>query len=362
MPQETVGYVELEWTCKRCGTRNSGLNKVCSQCGAPMEESQGFEAPAEQKIITDEKKLEQAAKGPDIICPYCGTRNAAGSTKCTQCGGDFSGAKSLETGKVIGALDTGPVPDVKCLVCGTMNPAANVKCAKCGAPLPKVQPKAAPAPAPAATAPAGNPRMMLLIIAGVILVCVVGALLLLGGSRTTDAQGVVQSASWERSIQILAPVPVSLRAWEDQIPSSARMGTCEQRVRREQEEPAPNAQKVCGTPYLVDQGSGVAKAVQDCVYRVYENYCEYTQMQFAPVNVVVERGEGSNPRWPAASLTADQQEGQRIERYRVVFENDGKQYEYLTNDPREYAALQTGTQWKLKVNGAGQVVAVEPAN
>jgi len=357
MPQETVGYVELEWTCKRCGTRNPGLNKVCSQCGAPMEESQGFEAPAQQTIITDEKKLEAAAKGPDIICPYCGTRNAAGSTKCTQCGGDFSGAKSLEVGKVIAAVDTTAAPDVKCLVCGTMNPAANVKCSKCNAPLPKVQVQAAPAPT--AAAPSGNPGMLLVIGVVVIIGCIIGALLLLGGGRTTESAGVVRASEWERSIQILAPVPVSFSGWEDQIPGNARVGTCEQRIRREQEEPAPNSEKVCGTPYLVDQGSGVAKAVQDCVYQVYENYCQYTQMQFAPVNVVVERGEGESARWPIASLTAEQQEGQRIERYRIIFENDGKQYEYLTNDPREYAALREGTRWKLRVNDSGQVVSIE---
>jgi hypothetical protein len=358
MPQETVGYVELEWTCKRCGTRNPGLNKVCSQCGAPMEESQAFEAPAAQSIITDDKRLEQAKKGPDIICPYCGTRNVADATTCTQCGGDFTGATARTAGQVIGALDTGPAPDVTCAVCGTKNPAANVKCTACGAPLSRVAPSPAPAPV-AAKAPPGNPGVLLLVIAGVVIACIVGALLLLGGRRTTESSGVVRSTTWERTIQILAPVPVTLRAWRDQIPAEAQVGACEQRVRREQEDPAPNSERVCGTPYLIDQGTGVGKAVQDCVYRVYSDFCEYSELRFAPVNVVAERGEGLNPRWPGASLAADQREGQRIERYRVVFEEDGKLYEYLTNNPRDYAQFQTGTRWKLRVNDAGQVVSVE---
>jgi ribosomal protein L37E len=357
MPQEELGYVELEWTCKRCGTRNPGLNKVCSNCGAPMEEGQKFEAPAEQKIITEEKKLGAAEKAPDIVCAYCGTRNPADAKSCSNCGADLSQGKARQAGEVIGAMDTGPVPDVKCLVCGTMNPASNLKCSKCGAPLAKAQ---APAPQPAkAAAPPGGIGIGLFVVAALVLICIVGGLLLLGGSRTTDTQGVVESIGWERTIQIVAPVPVAYQDWRDEIPSNAQVGQCQDRVRSTSDQPVPNSEKVCGTPYLVDQGTGAAKAVQDCVYRVYDSYCEYEVLQLRPVDTIVASGEGFNAQWPTASLAAGQQFGQRIERYRIVFEEDDKLFTYVTNNPQQFAQFKPGTRWKLKVNDSGTVVAVE---
>jgi hypothetical protein len=32
MPQETVGFVNLEWICKRCGSKNPGTTKICVGC------------------------------------------------------------------------------------------------------------------------------------------------------------------------------------------------------------------------------------------------------------------------------------------------------------------------------------------
>jgi len=248
MTQKTVGYVELEWTCPYCGTRNPGTQKKCSGCGAMMGEEDQFEAPAQQELITDEAKLAQAKRGmADIHCPYCGTRNVAGSEKCRHCGGDLTGAVEREKGRVVGAFRAEPVADVPCPYCGTPNPANTVKCKKCGGALQK--PAEAP-PAKPAAAPKPRSRVAGLAIAAVVVlmsICAVAYFVL--GSRTTDTPAVVQSVMWERSVAIMEQRPVTHEDWEDQIPAGAVVGSCSKEFRRTQSEPAPGAEEVCGTPY-----------------------------------------------------------------------------------------------------------------
>ena len=72
--KRTLGYVQLEWTCPNCNSRNPGGVKSCQNCGAPQPENVQFERTADEKLITDEKEIKAAAAGPDIYCGFCGTR------------------------------------------------------------------------------------------------------------------------------------------------------------------------------------------------------------------------------------------------------------------------------------------------
>ncbi len=103
MTQETLGYVRLEWTCQRCGGKNPGPEKLCIHCGASLDEQDQFELPEAQEFITDAEELKKAAAGPDIHCPYCETRNPAGSTVCKQCGGSLAEGQVRARGHVVGA-------------------------------------------------------------------------------------------------------------------------------------------------------------------------------------------------------------------------------------------------------------------
>lgn len=365
MTQKTVGYVELEWTCTYCGTRNPGTQKKCSGCGAMMGEEDQFEAPVQQELITDEAKLAQAKRGmPDIHCPYCGTRNVAGSEKCRHCGGDLTGAKTREKGRVVGAYRAGPMADVPCPYCATPNPANAVKCKKCGGNLQK---PAEPSPAKLATKPTAAPkprsRVAGLAIATVVVlmsICAVAYFVL--GSRTTDTPAVVQSVMWERSIEIMEERPATHEDWEDQIPSGALIGSCSKEFRRTQSEPAPGAEEVCGTPYTVDQGDGTGKVVQDCEYRIYDNRCEYTVNEWTVVDKVVAQGNDLNPQWPNVSLWSDQREGGRAEEYVVTFRADDREktYTYDVDSANEFSRFDVGSFWTLKVNAFGNVTDAEP--
>lgn len=86
------------------------------------------------------------------------------------------------------------------------------------------------------------------------------------------------------------PAPGNCQHLEDEAPSGADIATCEARVRYTQAEPAANAEKVCGTPYVLDQGSGFGKVVQDCQYNVYDQWCEYQSLTWTIINTVVAEG------------------------------------------------------------------------
>ncbi len=356
MPQETVGYVELEWTCVHCGTKNEGTRQTCSGCGAPMSDSQKFQQAGRETLITDKDLLAKAEQGPDIHCPYCGTRNPAGTAKCTHCGGDLTGATAREHGEVLGALKSEPQPEVKCGFCGTMNPADAKRCRKCFSPL-----GSAPAPAPAAATPAPSRKIGILPIA-VIAVLVVACIALFAlMTRTSDTTGTVNAVSWQRSIDVLQPQPVSHQNWRDQIPSGAQIGACTREVRRTQDNPAPGAQKVCGTPYTIDQGNGLGKVVQDCRYNIPDDYCRYTTVEWVRVNAVVARGNDLKPVWPTVNTSSSQRAGSQTESYQVTFIAGDKTYTYSPRSAQEYARFTPGSHWTLQVNSLGGVNTVARA-
>ncbi len=106
MTQKIVGYVELEWVCPNCGGKNAGALKTCSQCGAPQPANVQFQQAEKQEALADAQKIEQAKKGADIHCPYCGTRNPADVQVCVQCGGDLKDGAKHVSGTVVGAFVT----------------------------------------------------------------------------------------------------------------------------------------------------------------------------------------------------------------------------------------------------------------
>ena len=358
MPQETVGYTELEWTCQFCGTKNPGMQKVCSGCGAAMSKEQKFEAPTQQKLITDKDKLEQAKAAPDITCPYCGVRNVSSAKACKNCGGDLTSAEARAKGEVVGAFTTAPVPDVKCPFCGTMNAGTAAKCKNCGGNLGKA-PTAPPA-AKAAT-PAQGGKIGVFAIAIIALLCLAGALFLFLGGRTTDQAATVQGVNWERSIAVLEQRPTDKEDWRNRIPADGQLVGCEERVRTVQDQQTSRSRKVCGTPYTVDEGTGAGRVVQDCQYEVLDDWCVYSVNEWRAVNAIVAEGSDLNPKWPNASVAAGQRTGNTTEKYQVTFLSNDKRYTYWPDSEAEFKRFTPGSRWTLKVNTFGDVTAAEPA-
>ena len=357
MAKKKLGNVELQWTCPNCGAINSGPEKVCQSCGAPQPEDVVFEQATHQELISDEKVAEKAAKGPDIHCPYCGARNPADAKVCSQCGGDLSEGARRKAGQVVGAFETGPVKMIKCPHCGAENPDTAKTCSQCGASLHVEKPPKVKLAPPSTKSKTG---LSIALIAVVIVLCAAVALFAMFAMRTKDIQGTVTAVRWERSIPIMAYLPMEYENWQDQIPQDAQIESCRQEERMVVEEPVPDATEECGTPYTVDTGTGYGDVVRDCVYHVYDNYCTYSVNEWQVVDTVSVSGTDYAPYWPQPSLEEGQQLGEdRTEEYKIMFDAGDKDYTYTTSDYNLFQSCQIGTTWKLNVNSFGTVVSIE---
>ena len=338
MARKSLGFIPLIWKCPYCETLNPGPIKTCTSCGAPQPEEVEFVRVDEEQFnfIKDEALIRMAKAGPDIHCPYCGTRNPSTAEMCSNCGGDLShGGQARETGgriRTIGELD------------------------------PQERQESSAPRLPATSKPKKKRSRLFTIFAvlgglAVIAACIVGLMLLL---KTDDVTATVTGTNWTRSIAIEAYVLVTDSDWWDEIPEDAEVQSCTQEYRYTSEEPQPNATEVCGEEYVEDTGTGIGEVVQDCVYEVYDDFCEFTTYAWQVVDTARESGNNLQPRWPEPSLASDQRLGTQEEQYTISFTDDGETYRYTTTDSELFMMAEPGSTWILQVNQLGAVQSIEP--
>ncbi len=322
MARKSLGFVNLIWTCPSCGTENPGPIKTCTACGAPQPADVQFNKVDSAKfdLIKDEALIRMAKAGPDIHCPYCGTRNSSQAALCSNCGGELAaGGKARQSGTVVGATTDQP-----------------------------------PAP-PAAPAKKMSKGCIFALIFIAIIAVVLTIVLISLSSKTNTITAQVSALSWQRSIDIEGYVAVEQKAWHDEIPAGAETTTCTQQYRYTADEPVANATEVCGTEYVEDTGTGIGEVVQDCHYEVYEDYCSYYAFAWAVVDQAVASGSDLDATWPSTSLTTDQRLGEENETYTITFNSDGKTYTYTTSDYTLYQKAKPGSTWQLEVNALGGI-------
>ncbi len=369
MARKSIGYVKLEWVCPNCNTKNPGPQKTCSACGAPQPADVKFIKAVHDVLISDEKELEMAKAGANVHCPYCGARNLSGAEICTQCGANLSEAKARLTGQVLGALQNqaqAETRSIACPACQTPNLFDAAFCIACGASLtsettPGMQADAFTQP-PAAPALTGKKMNPLVIIMPVALVVLAFVLFLIFSNKKTDLTAQVTDVSWVRSIVVEEYGPVSDTDWRANIPSDAIIGDCDYEYHHTSSEPEAVSTEVCGTPYVVDNGTGYGEAVTDCEYEVYEERCEFTTDQWHALTTVSLDGTGNNPSWPNTNLTSSQREGDRSEEYRILFDTGSDTYTYTTGSFDEYQQYGLGSDWLLTVNAFGRITKILPAD
>ena len=335
MARKTIGFVPLIWICPSCDTQNPGPIKTCISCGAPQPTDIQFLQVDEERFnfIKDEALIRMAQTGPDIHCPYCGTRNPATAKLCSNCGGDLSlGGKARQVGQRVKTVSEAEKSEA----------------------VPRVT-----TPEPKK----GLSRGAILFGIIAILACLAGAIaLMMMLFRTDEITATVTDVAWERSVNIEAYTTVTDQDWWDEIPGGADIRSCKSTYRYTTDQPQANATEVCGEAYVEDTGTGVGEVVQECVYDVYDDYCEYTYLGWVIVDAITETGSDVYPSWPYVALEGDQREGERTEKYQIRFSGDGERYIYTTSDAQLFQMASPGSRWILEVNSLGGVQSIEPYN
>ena len=155
-------------------------------------------------------------------------------------------------------------------------------------------------------------------------------------------------------------LPTTRSDWYEDIPAGVTIESCTQEFYETSNDYVPGSVEVCGTEYVEDTGTGLGEVVQDCVYEVYADWCEYTVDDWQEVDRVTSTGTDLNPYWPNITLTADQRRGTETESFEVTFTTSNKDYSYNPETLSEFTGFRLGSDWILEVNKLGGLVSVEP--
>lgn len=359
MAKKTLGYTELHWTCPNCTATNPGPEKTCTQCGAPQPDDVEFEQVTGAELIKDKKVEARVKAGPDIHCPYCGARNPGNVKTCSQCGGDLIEGERREHGRVLGAYKKEEAQFIPCPNCGADNLETAKLCSQCGASLYKEKIEKETTESLPTSLGQPEKRGVPVILTIILTAIVIGvAALIFLSIRTKTVTGTVERVGWERSIEIEGLVPIEYRDWQDNIPIDGEILDCQEEIRTIEEEPQPNSQEVCGTPYSIDTGSGYAEVVQDCEYHVYDNLCTYTVLDWAVIETISQEGSNFYPEWPETVLSSEQRQGEQNEVYLVYFDTASGELRYSLTDFQLFQEFQLGTVWDLEINTFGGIQSV----
>jgi hypothetical protein len=350
--RRTLGYIQNEWTCPNCNTRNKGSVKTCENCGAPQPENVQFELPSEQKFVTDENQVKAAQAGADIHCPFCGTRNSATAKTCSQCGADLSEGKAREAGRVIQA----PPPQPKTIICqncGTENPGSNSVCSNCGSPLPKVAAVPAMDPMPTMGMNVGKPvvkkKTNWLLIGGIFAclaaICIGAGFLFL--FPASSVQATVTNVQWHTSVPVEEQHEVHYSNQQGSPPGDAYDVSCHTETKQ-----------VC-EQRTVDQGNGYSKVEEVC-HDQNTDYCSYNVMEWQTIQTYTLDGNDLRPIYSDPNLASGQRIGNESEELTVTFSTDKGEKTYSPDTVSEFQKYTVGSMWTLKMNALGSVVSVQP--
>lgn len=348
--RRTVGYVENQWTCPNCNSRNRGSVKACENCGAPQPENVKFDLPSEQELVKDAAAVSAAQAGADIHCGFCGTRNPAMATTCSQCGGDLKEGKAREAGQVM----TAPPPPpkvIKCNNCGAENPGSNSTCMQCGAALPKAQavpPPAAQQPLAGAVLSAAPKKPNWLLLGGILAflaICCIAVIAMLIPSRSVEA--TVTDVYWQTVVPVQEIQAVNHSNERGNPPPDAYNVSCRDESR-----------EVCEQK-TIDKGNGFSEVVEECRTET-DQYCSYTVDEWTTIQTYPLEGNDLRPVYASPNVSSDQRLGDETAELTVTFSTDDGIETYSPDSVSEFQQFAIGSTWTLKMNALGGVVGVEP--
>lgn len=352
---------EGAWDCPSCGRiGNRGPEKHCAGCGYPRGNDVPFYLPADAPEVTDAGALEHAALGPDWTCDYCHGDNRSDASFCTNCGAGRDGSP--------------PRPAMEY----RRAPASGAEARQAAAPAPAAGVQAAVPPGgsdggrdgTSSASRRDRKKSGCFKLGCLALVAVAIGLLILGWPQ--KAQLTASEFSWERSVDLEVRQTVEAEAWQEEVPSDARILS---RRRAAYEETGPRTERVqVGTERVKvgeeDLGNGYFRDIYEDrpVYETreidtpprYGTLVRYQVERWSVEQTLTEQGEGRSPRWPRVPQGAARREGERKAVYRVRFvDGGGESFDYSTSDYRAWQAIQPGGRYLAKVS-FGRVTEVSP--
>ena len=348
--KESKGFIELEWVCPNCESRNKGSKKTCENCGAPQPENVIFQRAEDAKIVTDEYVVAAAKAGADIHCGFCGTRNPATATHCSQCGGDLVEGRRRQAGQLMQAPP--PTPKVvTCTNCGTENPGSARVCKQCGAPLPKTtaEPQLARVQASASPALKAQPKKTNWLLLGgigafLIVCCIAVFSIFLIPSKSV--QGTVTDVFWQTSIPVQEVRAVDYSNERGSPPSDAYNVSCR-----------TESQEICEDK-TIDRGNGFAEVVQEC-HTESTDYCSYTVDEWTTIQTYDLNGSDPYPEYAQPTVYNGQRLGNASEQFTVTFSTPDGVETYSPSSSTEFQQFQVGSTWTLNLNRLVGVISVE---
>jgi len=352
--KENRKFVELEWVCPNCASRNKGSKKTCGSCGALQPDNVKFQRAADEEVIRDEKAIAAAKAGADVHCGFCGTRNPGNAVTCSQCGGDLKEGKARQAGQILQAAAPAPKA-VICSTCGAENPGAARVCKQCGAPIQQAASPVTAAsnsapvqPSATSTTPAAAPKKVNWLLFGGIgaflLICCIAAVMLFA-VPSKSATGTVTDLQWQTSVPVQEIQAVNYSD-KSSAPSDAYNVSCR-----------TDSREICEDK-TVDQGNGFAEVVTEC-HTESEQYCDYTVDEWTTIQSYDLSGNDNYPVYENPSLTSDQRLGEATETLTVVFSIPNGEKNYTPGSVSEFQQFEIGSAWTLKMNAIGGVMSVE---
>ena len=355
---------EGRWDCQYCGTiGNLGRHRQCNNCGRSRPESTKFYL-ADDEQVADKQLQRQALVGPDWVCQYCGTSNAADITICGSCGAPREDSSPSQQVK---DYDLSEVP-----TSGDMTFDEE----------PKTEEPAQEDPSPKRKIPT-----IAFVAAGVMALICLGAIafLIFGGS---ESEATVDGFLWERTLDVEELQTVVEEDW--QIPAGGRLLSERQAIhhydqildhyetrQREVEEQVQTGVNiyVCGQR---DLGNGFfediecedpvyetryrTESFEEPIYRdepVYRTLYSYDIDKWITISTEAVSGDDHAPYWPRANLESDQREGETDEYYVVYFvDEEGELHEWETTW-QQWQRLEQGQRVVLKLNALGNISEIE---
>jgi hypothetical protein len=212
--------------------------------------------------------------------------------------------------------------------------------------------------------------------------------------RPHEVTATVAEKSWERSLEVEAYRTVRESNWD--VPSGGRTVNSYQAIRSYRQEldhyetrsrtvseqvqtgtrTYTCGQKDMGNGYFEDQTCtepeyetrSHEESYQEPIYRqipIYDTKYDYDVERWVTDTVLVVQGKADHPSdadtptWPQPRLSERRREGERKEKYVLVFHDD-RNHTYQREVPlTQYQALHVGEPAHIRVNNAGMVLAVE---